>query len=151
MKLLLSACLVVFAISTKIAIETENARLKKTNQVLLQTLQELAVGEGAPGIIPIMTQDLTYSMWRTATMAGWWKSPGDHVEKGEVVAELECYNVVLEILAPATGTLEEIVLDTSAYLNADGRKQGPAVVGKIKTVATERAVGKSRVMTSKTN
>lgn len=40
----------------------------------------------------------------------WWKKVGDHVEKGEVLMEIETDKAVTEIESSDTGTLVEIVI-----------------------------------------
>jgi pyruvate dehydrogenase E2 component (dihydrolipoamide acetyltransferase) len=44
------------------------------------------------------------------TIAKWLKSEGDRVTEGEVIAEVETAKAVQEIPAPATGTLQKILL-----------------------------------------
>jgi pyruvate/2-oxoglutarate dehydrogenase complex dihydrolipoamide acyltransferase (E2) component len=43
------------------------------------------------------------------TLARWLKSEGDHVEKGEVIVEVETAKAIQEVIAPATGTLKILV------------------------------------------
>jgi 2-oxoglutarate dehydrogenase E2 component (dihydrolipoamide succinyltransferase) len=43
------------------------------------------------------------------TVAAWHKQPGDAAKRDEVLVEIETDKVVLEIVAPADGTLQEIV------------------------------------------
>ncbi len=51
-------------------------------------------------------QDLTITEGK---VIGWGKKVGDHVVKGETVAEIETDKAVIAIEAPATGRLVEIV------------------------------------------
>ena len=46
------------------------------------------------------------------TVAHWHKRPGDACRRDEVLADIETDKVVLEVLAPADGTLAEILKDT---------------------------------------
>ncbi len=43
------------------------------------------------------------------TVAAWHKRPGEHAARDEVLAEIETDKVVLEIVAPADGTLKEVL------------------------------------------
>lgn len=54
-----------------------------------------------------------------ATVARWTKSRGDHVQRDEVLVELETDKVVLEVPAPADGVLEEVLHDEGASVTAD--------------------------------
>ncbi len=47
-----------------------------------------------------------------ATVAKWFKKPGEAVVKDEPLVELETDKVTLEVPAPASGTLAEIVADS---------------------------------------
>jgi pyruvate/2-oxoglutarate dehydrogenase complex dihydrolipoamide acyltransferase (E2) component len=64
----------------------------------------------------------------TASVATWFKSVGDRVERGEAVAEVQTDKVTLEIEASASGIVVEIlhragvdvpVGDEIAYLEVD--------------------------------
>lgn len=52
--------------------------------------------------------NLGYDM-DSGTIAGWCKSPGDRVERGEVLAQIETDKTTVEMEALASGTLAEIV------------------------------------------
>lgn len=43
------------------------------------------------------------------TVAAWLKQPGDHIQAGDVVAEVLTDKVNIEITSPVTGVLETIV------------------------------------------
>ncbi|MEO9530558.1 MAG: biotin/lipoyl-containing protein, partial [Roseibium sp.] len=45
-----------------------------------------------------------------ATIAQWFKKPGDAVQQDEPLVELETDKVTVEVPAPAAGTLESIVV-----------------------------------------
>lgn len=45
-----------------------------------------------------------------ATVVAWHKSPGDAVEKGEPIVEIETDKVEMEIEAPASGVLREVLV-----------------------------------------
>jgi pyruvate/2-oxoglutarate dehydrogenase complex dihydrolipoamide acyltransferase (E2) component len=45
-----------------------------------------------------------------ATVVAWRKSPGDRVEQGEPVVEIETDKVELEIEAPVSGVLREVLV-----------------------------------------
>src|SRR5690554_1636550 len=45
------------------------------------------------------------------TVATWYKKPGDLVERDELIVDVETDKVVLEIVAPADGTIKSIAKD----------------------------------------
>lgn len=45
-----------------------------------------------------------------ATVVAWHKSPGDAVEEGEPIVEIETDKVEMEIEAPASGVLREVLV-----------------------------------------
>ena len=47
-----------------------------------------------------------------ATVAKWFKKPGEAVKQDEPLVELETDKVTLEVNAPASGTLAEIIADS---------------------------------------
>ena len=55
-----------------------------------------------------------------ATVAQWFKQPGDHVERDEVLVELETDKVAVEVPAPAAGTLSEILAEAGADVAVGG-------------------------------
>jgi 2-oxoglutarate dehydrogenase E2 component (dihydrolipoamide succinyltransferase) len=59
--------------------------------------------------VPILVPKAGMSMVE-ATVVAWRKSPGDHVEAGEPIVELETDKVELQVEAPATGVLREILV-----------------------------------------
>ena len=62
-------------------------------------------GGGVPVIMPNM--DLTIE---EATVVRWVKQVGDHVKKGECVLEVETDKAIVEIEAPASGTLSQLLV-----------------------------------------
>src|SRR5207302_10973412 len=60
-----------------------------------------------------------------ATVAKWLKRPGEAVAADEPIAELETDKVTLEVPAPASGTLSEIVAEEGANVPVG------AVLGRI--------------------
>lgn len=54
-----------------------------------------------------------------ATIAAWHKKPGDAVTRNENLVDIETDKVVLEVVAPADGTLEKILKDTGAIVKAE--------------------------------
>ena len=49
-----------------------------------------------------------------ATLLSWHKKPGDHVDRDENLVDLETDKIVLEVPAPASGTLKEIRIEDGA-------------------------------------
>ncbi|MCK5916936.1 MAG: dihydrolipoyllysine-residue succinyltransferase [Cocleimonas sp.] len=62
-----------------------------------------------------------------ATIAIWVKKVGENVEEEEVLLELETDKVILEVTAPASGILVEIIEDQDAIVHSGD------IIGKIKT------------------
>ncbi len=58
--------------------------------------------------IPIEMPKLGYDM-ETGRIAGWLKSVGDRIERGEAIAEIETEKATVEMEATASGTLVDIV------------------------------------------
>ena len=56
-----------------------------------------------------------------ATVATWFKGPGDAVEADEMLCELETDKVSVEVPAPAAGTLSEILAAEGATVEAGGK------------------------------
>ncbi|MEM7491354.1 MAG: biotin/lipoyl-containing protein, partial [Pseudomonadota bacterium] len=54
-----------------------------------------------------------------ATVATWFKQPGDDVAADEMLCELETDKVTVEVPSPATGTLGEIVADEGDTVGVD--------------------------------
>jgi 2-oxoglutarate dehydrogenase E2 component (dihydrolipoamide succinyltransferase) len=54
-----------------------------------------------------------------ATVVTWHKKPGDFVKRDENLVDLETDKVVLEVPAPADGTLQEILKETGTVVKAD--------------------------------
>ncbi len=70
-----------------------------------------------------------------ATVATWFKKPGDQVEQDEMLCELETDKVTVEVPAPTAGTLSEIVAQEGdtvgvdallAQISASGEAAAPA-------------------------
>ena len=58
--------------------------------------------------IEIKVPDLPESV-ADATIATWYKQPGEPVERDEILVDIETDKVVLEVPAPETGVLEEAI------------------------------------------
>ncbi|PQO22176.1 dihydrolipoamide succinyltransferase, partial [Rhodobacteraceae bacterium WD3A24] len=54
-----------------------------------------------------------------ATVATWFKKPGDRVETDEMLCELETDKVTVEVPSPASGELSEIVAEEGATVGVD--------------------------------
>ncbi len=67
--------------------------------------------------IELKTPELPESV-ADAKVLAWHKSPGEPVAQDENLADLETDKVVLEVPAPADGTLEKIEADAGAVVNA---------------------------------
>ena len=58
--------------------------------------------------IPIEMPKLGYDM-ETGKVVGWLKSVGEHIARGDAIAEVETDKTTVEMEAVASGTLAEIV------------------------------------------
>lgn len=67
--------------------------------------------------IEIKVPDLPESV-SDATVATWHKQPGDAVERDEIIVDIETDKVVLEVPAPESGVLAEILEQEGATVNA---------------------------------
>lgn len=65
--------------------------------------------------IPIAMPKLGYDM-ESGRVAAWVKRIGDHVDRGEVIAEIETEKSTVEMESTASGTLVEIVADSGTEL-----------------------------------
>lgn len=68
-----------------------------------------------------------------ATIAGWHKKPGDPVRRDEVLVDIETDKVVLEVVAPADGTIDKILKDNNSIVKAN------EVIGTFITQSVENA------------
>ena len=80
--------------------------------------------------VPELAESIT-----EGTVASWLKQPGDHVEKGEAIVELETDKVNIEVPSDEAGTLTEVMAaegdtvrvgETIAVISAGGETQKPA-------------------------
>ncbi|MEO1797600.1 MAG: biotin/lipoyl-containing protein, partial [Pseudomonadota bacterium] len=56
-----------------------------------------------------------------ATVSTWYKKPGEAVEQDEMLLELETDKVSVEVPAPASGTLSEILAEEGSTVGADAK------------------------------
>jgi len=64
-----------------------------------------------PEAVPIVLQKWGMNMVE-ATVVEWKKAVGDRVMQGEIVAAIQTDKVEAEVVAPASGTLIEILIQT---------------------------------------
>ena len=64
--------------------------------------------------VPVLPESVT-----DATIATWYKKPGEPVEQDENLVDIETDKVVLEVVAPEDGSLENIIKDTGATVGAE--------------------------------
>ena len=87
--------------------------------------------------VPVLGESVT-----EATIAQWYKSPGDAVKADEPLVELETDKVTVEVPAPTSGVLSEIsvkdgeTVEVGALLGAIGEGNGAAVKSESKAVPT---------------
>ncbi len=60
--------------------------------------------------VAIQMPKLGYDM-ETGRVAAWTKRVGDRVQRGDVIAEIETEKTTVEMEAPASGTLVEIIVE----------------------------------------
>ncbi|MGR3495679.1 biotin/lipoyl-containing protein, partial [Citreimonas sp.] len=84
--------------------------------------KEKDTAEAAPsgGSVDVMVPTLGESV-SEATVSTWFKKPGDAVEADEMLCELETDKVSVEVPAPASGTLSEIVANEGDTVQAGGK------------------------------
>ncbi|UWQ25569.1 2-oxoglutarate dehydrogenase complex dihydrolipoyllysine-residue succinyltransferase [Leisingera aquaemixtae] len=75
-------------------------------------------GGSAP--VPVMVPALGESV-SEATVSSWFKKVGDSVAQDEMLCELETDKVSVEVPAPASGVLTEILAEEGATVNAGGK------------------------------
>ena len=89
-----------------------------------------------------------------ATIAQWFKKPGDAVAQDEPLVELETDKVTVEVPAPAAGTLESIVVkegdtvEVGALLGqiAEGAGAAPAAPAKKEAKADAKSAAKAELV-----
>ncbi|MFC3193935.1 2-oxoglutarate dehydrogenase complex dihydrolipoyllysine-residue succinyltransferase [Marinicella sediminis] len=64
--------------------------------------------------VPVLPESVT-----DATVATWYKKPGDFVKRDENLVDLETDKVVLEVPAPADGVLESITVESGEVVEAN--------------------------------
>lgn len=74
------------------------------------------------------------------TVATWHKKPGEACERDELIVDIETDKVVLEVVAPADGVIEEIIKD-----EGDTVESGE-VIGKFKEGAAGESKSESRTI-----
>ncbi len=83
--------------------------------------KESATAESAPAeSVDVMVPALGESV-SEATVASWFKKPGDAVEQDEMLCELETDKVSVEVPAPAAGVLGEILAEEGSTVAAGGK------------------------------
>ncbi len=90
--------------------------------------------------VPVLGESVT-----EATIAQWYKAPGDAVKADEPLVELETDKVTVEVPAPVSGVLSEIsvkdgeTVEVGALLGAIGEGNGAAVKAAPKSAASPKA------------
>ncbi len=88
----------------------------------------------------ILVPDLPESV-SDATLVAWHKQPGDSITKDETLVDLETDKVVLEVPAPATGILKEIIKPDGATVTA----------GEVLAIMEEQAIAEPEQTETTTN
>jgi 2-oxoglutarate dehydrogenase E2 component (dihydrolipoamide succinyltransferase) len=73
-------------------------------------------GDSVDVMVPTLGESVS-----EATVATWFKKPGDAVQQDEMLCELETDKVSVEVPAPASGTLSEIVAQEGDTVQANGK------------------------------
>lgn len=87
-----------------------------------------------------------------ATIAAWHKKPGDSITEGENLVDLETDKVVLEVPAPVSGVLKEILIKQGQTVKAGtvlGLLEAGAVAAKIAESKESAVGGEAHVAPSK--
>ncbi|TCP39961.1 2-oxoglutarate dehydrogenase complex dihydrolipoyllysine-residue succinyltransferase [Rhodovulum marinum] len=85
-----------------------------------RSVPEEAAAQGSGETVDIMVPTLGESVTE-ATVSAWFKQPGDTVTRDEMLCELETDKVSVEVPAPASGTLSEILAPEGATVEAGGK------------------------------
>lgn len=94
--------------------------------------------------VPVLPESVT-----DATVATWYKKPGDFVKRDENLVDLETDKVVLEVPAPADGVLESIAVESGELVEAN-QVLGIVKAGDIPAEKAEESVAPKASSTSKT-
>ena len=84
--------------------------------------------------VPVLPESVS-----DATVATWYKKPGDFVKRDENLVHLETDKVVLEVPAPADGVLESIAVESGEVVEAN-QVLGVVKEGEIPAEKTEESV-----------
>jgi len=84
--------------------------------------------------VPVLPESVS-----DATVATWYKKPGDFVKRDENLVDLETDKVVLEVPAPADGVLESIAVESGEVVEAN-QVLGVVKEGEIPAEKTEESV-----------
>ncbi len=84
--------------------------------------------------VPVLPESVS-----DATVATWYKKPGDFVKRDENLVDLETDKVVLEVPAPADGVLESIAVESGDVVEAN-QVLGVVKEGEIPAEKTEESV-----------
>ena len=84
--------------------------------------------------VPVLPESVS-----DATVATWYKKPGDFVKRDENLVDLETDKVVLEVPAPADGVLESIAVESGEVVEAN-QVLGVVKEGEIPAEKTEQSV-----------
>ncbi len=84
--------------------------------------------------VPVLPESVT-----DATVATWYKKPGDFVKRDENLVDLETDKVVLEVPAPADGVLESIAVESGDVVEAN-QVLGVVKEGEIPAEKVEESV-----------
>ncbi len=79
-----------------------------------------AASEGGDDSIDVMVPALGESVTE-ATVASWFKQPGDTVAADEMLCELETDKVSVEVPSPGAGTLSQVLAEEGATVQAGGK------------------------------
>ncbi|OJH43874.1 2-oxoglutarate dehydrogenase complex dihydrolipoyllysine-residue succinyltransferase [Paracoccus sp. SM22M-07] len=78
--------------------------------------QDKMTGKSVDVMVPSLGESVT-----EATVATWFKKPGDSVEMDEMLCELETDKVSVEVPSPAAGVLAEILAEEGATVDAKAK------------------------------
>ena len=98
-------------------------------------------GEDIDVMVPALGESVT-----EATVATWFKKPGDKVAADEMLCELETDKVSVEVPAPAAGVLAEVLAEEGETVSAGGKLaviSGGAGGASVSKTAAGKAAGKA--------
>ena len=102
--------------AAKVDENSDPAPAETAPQVPNEAAPDAVGGETTDVMVPALGESVT-----EATVASWFKKPGDAVAVDEMLCELETDKVSVEVPAPVAGTLSQVIAAQGATVEAGGK------------------------------